>query len=261
VVFWHVAITDILDGSVRRQLYRWLARDADVVANSRATADSVAFTAHRGRTRVLYLGVPDQAAAPRDERQSRLGISPQAQIIAYTANFVAYKQHEILLDAFALLAPRYPALHLVFIGVGPRRDAMARVAESLPHDRVHFAGARDDVRALLGTIDIYAHPAVGEGFGIAVVEAMLAGLPIVAARAGALPELIDAGRTGLLCAPADPADLAACLRRLLDDPALCASLGSAARAEALARFAPEIYAASLTGILAQFATSAAAETS
>jgi glycosyltransferase involved in cell wall biosynthesis len=253
VVFWHVAITDILDGALRSSLYRILARNADVLANSHATAEAVGFAGHRGRTRVVHLGVPDATAAPLAARPAPPGMAGDARIIAYTANFVAYKKHDILLDAFAILAPEYADLHLLLIGAGPAGVALKARAGALPSGRVHFAGARSDVRELLATIEIYAHPAVGEGFGIAVVEAMLAGLPVVAANAGALPELIDDMRTGLLCAPDDAADLAACLRRLLDDPDLRSALGRAARETARSRFTPEAYAACLTGVVAEFA--------
>jgi glycosyltransferase involved in cell wall biosynthesis len=255
-LFWHVAITDILDGRLRTRLYRLLARNDDVLANSHSTAAAHAFPAHRGRTRVVYLGVPDCAAdentapAPHSARQALLGIAPSAAVIAYTAGFVTFKQHTVMLDAFAILAPRFPDLHLLLIGAGALRETIsARAAATAHADRIHFAGARRDARALLGTVDIYAHPAVGEGFGLAVVEAMLAGLPVVAARAGALPELIDGTSNGLLCAPNDPADLAACLERLLNDADLRLSLGSTARNTALARFAPDTYAAAMEEFL------------
>jgi glycosyltransferase involved in cell wall biosynthesis len=255
-IFWHVAITDILDGKLRTGLYRLLVRNDDVLANSHATADAHAFPGHRGRTRVVYLGVSDYenaAPAPRSARQALFGIAPSATVIAYTAGFVEYKKHIVLLDAFAILAPRFPTLHLVLIGVGPlRKKLMARATAATHGDRIHFVGARSDVRALLGVVDIYAHPAVGEGFGLAVVEAMLAGLPVVAARAGALPEIIDGTSNGLLCAPNDSADLAANLERLLDNTELRQSLGSTARATALARFAPDNYAAAMTGALEAF---------
>ena len=256
VIFWHVAITDILDGHLRTALYRLLTRRNDIIANSEATARAVAFQAHRGRTHIVPLGVPDwseadrTAPAPRAERPALLGISADALVIAYTASFVAYKRHDILLAAFALLAPEYPHLHLVLIGIGPLRQTIETRAASLPQGRVHFAGARGDARKLLGAIDIYAHPAVGEGFGLAVVEAMLAECPVAAARAGALPELIDDTATGLLCAPADATALAAALRLLLNDAALRTQLGRAARKTALTRFSPQRYAADMTAAIA-----------
>jgi glycosyltransferase involved in cell wall biosynthesis len=247
VVFWHVAITDILDRGLRRFTYRWLARRRDVLANSQATLAAASYRWHRGRSRVVYLGVEDLpvAAAPVPACLPR-GARP----ILYTASFVAFKQHKILLDAFAHVAAGRDDVHLLLIGVGPLRKAAMRQAEATGHGaRIHFLGARDDVRALLRLADIYAHPAVGEGFGIAVVEAMLAGLPIVAARAGALPELVDGVSNGLLCAPGDARDLAACLLRLLDDPASCRSLGAAARHTAVTRFTPAAYADNMTTVI------------
>jgi glycosyltransferase involved in cell wall biosynthesis len=245
-VFWHVAITDILDGRLRRLTYRWLARNRDVLANSQATMAATSYGWHRGRSRVVYLGVedlppatPPVAAVPRG-----------ARIVVYTASFVPFKQHTILLEAFGQIAAERNDVHLLLIGVGSLQPALVRRAHATGHAaRIHFLGARADVRALLRLADIYAHPAVGEGFGLAVVEAMLAGLPIVAARAGALPELVDGVSNGLLCAPADARDLAACLLQLLDDAALRKSLGEAARETALSRFAPKLYADEMTNAI------------
>jgi glycosyltransferase involved in cell wall biosynthesis len=98
-------------------------------------------------------------------------------------------------------------------------------------------------------MDIYAHPADGEGFGLAVVEAMLAKRPTVAARAGAIPEIVEHQRNGLLAEPGDPASLLEALERLAGDPALRESLGATARADCLARFSPELYTESLTSAL------------
>lgn len=253
VVFWHVAITDILDGWLRTGLYRLLASHGDVLANSRATADAVAYRWHRGRCRVLHLGVEDAAAAPRDDRTRLLGIAADALVIAYTASFVAYKRHDVLIAAFARVAARRDDVHLLLIGVGALQADVLRQAQASGFGaRIHFTGARADVRMLLGTVDIYAHPAVGEGFGLALVEAMLAGLPAVAARAGALPEIVDGASNGVLCAPGDADDLAACLQRLLDDAALRRTLGAAARQAARRRFAPDCYAAALSNIIEEY---------
>jgi glycosyltransferase involved in cell wall biosynthesis len=247
VVFWHVAITDILDGWLRTRLYRWLARDRDILANSRATEAAGSYASHRGRSRVAYLGVED---APPAAPPAVPGIPAGACVIAYTASFVEYKKHAVLIEAFAHIAAAYPDAHLLLIGVGPgQKTSMLKAAGTGQGARIHFLGARNDVRSLLGAVDIYVHPAVGEGFGLAVVEAMLAGLPVVAARAGALPEIIDGSGNGLLCAPDNPADLAACITRLVDDGALRAALGAAARQSALARFSPGAYVACLMRVI------------
>jgi glycosyltransferase involved in cell wall biosynthesis len=99
-----------------------------------------------------------------------------------------------------------------------------------------FVGHRDDVPAILARADVFALPSRSEAFPNAVLEAMAAGLPIVASGVGGILELVDDGRTGLLVPPGDAAALADRLCRMLDHPDVAASLGTRARAEAEARY-------------------------
>jgi glycosyltransferase involved in cell wall biosynthesis len=105
-------------------------------------------------------------------------------------------------------------------------------------DRVRFHGrvSDEELNALLAKADIYVSPSRWEGFGLAVLEAMAAELPVVAIAAGAVPELIDDGRTGVLVPPDDTAALARAVRGLMADPEARAALGRRAGQEARARF-------------------------
>jgi glycosyltransferase involved in cell wall biosynthesis len=97
-------------------------------------------------------------------------------------------------------------------------------------------GACDDVAARLSTADIFVLPSRTESMPNAVLEAMAAGLPVVASAVGGVPEVIAHGRTGLLCEPADAQALADHLCLLMDDPSLAGRLGEAARREAQTRY-------------------------
>ena len=97
--------------------------------------------------------------------------------------------------------------------------------------RVHFAGAEADVRVPLAAMQVFAFPVRWqEGFGLSLIEAMAAGKPVVATRTGAVPDIVEDGRSGVLVQPEDAASLAAGIARLLDDPAAAARMGQDAQA-------------------------------
>jgi glycosyltransferase involved in cell wall biosynthesis len=131
---------------------------------------------------------------------------------------------------------RHPDALLVLVGpdmTGHALDAgpLARryVSEHGMGDRVRFHGASNDVARLLRGADIYVQPSHYEAFSNAVIEAMATGLPVVASRVGGMLDCIVDNENGLLSTPADPADIAAKLQRVIDDPALRARLGERAR--------------------------------
>src|SRR5204863_7072488 len=103
-------------------------------------------------------------------------------------------------------------------------------------DRVRFLGHVEDVPALLGTADAFVLPSLSEAFPNAAIEAMAAGLPVVASRVGGLPDLVDEGRTGVLVPPSDPRALADALTALIADPEAATALGRAAHDEVRARY-------------------------
>jgi glycosyltransferase involved in cell wall biosynthesis len=105
-------------------------------------------------------------------------------------------------------------------------------------ERVTLAGWCDDPPKELGGFDVFVLPSRYEGLPLALMEAMLAGLPIVATSVGDMPDAIVDGEHGLLVKPEDPGALAGALRRVLEDEELGRELGSAAREQALRRFSP-----------------------
>jgi glycosyltransferase involved in cell wall biosynthesis len=112
---------------------------------------------------------------------------------------------------------------------------------------VHFAGFQESVYPYLAALTVYVQPALMEGFGIAVLEAMATGKPVVATMAGGLPEIVDNEKTGLLVPPGDPEALATAVLVLLQDPARAAAMGQAGRARA-ALFSVETMMEQLTQV-------------
>ena len=117
-------------------------------------------------------------------------------------------------DVAILALEQIPDAHLVVLGEGPQRAELER----LGGDRVHLLGRVPDVAAWLRRAELLVHPVRWEGFGLALLEAMLASLPVVATRVSSIPEIVVEGETGLLVPPDDPSALAAAVNHVLAAP-------------------------------------------
>ena len=171
-----------------------------------------------GRARIQGKQQPDWFGCPLD-----------ALIVGSVGWLTDIKGHEYLIAAVAKLKQDFPALHLVIIGSGDRHDALLQQAELCGlRDAVHLLGHRDDVEACLAGMDLFVLPSLNEGMGRALIEAMAAGLPVIASRVGGIPAVISHERTGLLVPPGDAGALAEALRRFLDRPEWATQLGIAA---------------------------------
>ena len=211
----------------------------DLVRHERVPAD---------RVRVLY-GCAESSAADADGRAAlrrELGCAQTDPIIGCVGRLVPEKQYPVLVQAFAQLARRRPAARLAIVGDGPERGRIAReIAAHQLADRVHLLGRRRDAGTLVGGFDVFALASRIEGLPIAVVEAMMAGVPVVATDVAGLPELIRHGHTGWLVPVHDAGALAAAMLRYLDDPDLARTMAGRAQADARARFLPSRYAEEL----------------
>jgi glycosyltransferase involved in cell wall biosynthesis len=253
VLYWIHGIATLIENRVKVVVYRWAARRDTLICISEQVKKAHLYAGHKGRAEVVLNGVDDSLRQNSlyDLRQrDALGIPRDAFVIGYTAEFIAWKQHRTLLSAFSKLAEDFPNMHLMLIGTGELwGGTRTQALEIAAGERIHFLGPRPDARKLLGLMDVYAHPSDGEGFGLAVVEAMLARRAIVVADAGALPEIIDDGATGLMCHVLDAADLACKIATLAKDPEMRQRLGEQARQVALERFGAERFAEGITAVL------------
>jgi glycosyltransferase involved in cell wall biosynthesis len=185
------------------------------------------------RTRVIRHGV-DAAAIRRAAEQVPPVTLPDGVLVGAGGRFVPQKNLETLLEAVGTLVDDHPALHLVLTGDGPlRQDLTERVAELGLQRHVTFTGylpRRSDVHAVLGRLDLYAIPSLHEGFGVAALEAMAAGLPVVASDIPPLREVVDEG--GTFVDPQDTAGIAAAIGRLVGDASRRDRLAERARQRA-----------------------------
>lgn len=180
------------------------------------------------------LPIADDATAAQVSRlRQQLGVRDGDVVIGSVGRLVEQKDYPTLLRAFALSAAQVPGLRLVIAGDGPLRSPLEQVARELAvADRVHFLGARDDVPTLLRSIDLFALASKFEPFGLALLEAKAAGLPIVATSVNEIPEIVSDGASGFLTPPHDPLSMAALFVRLARDRDLRNRVGARARLEA-----------------------------
>jgi glycosyltransferase involved in cell wall biosynthesis len=183
----------------------------------------------------IHYGLDGPPRAPSEITPGDAGIPDDAPLVLAIGRLIEQKDHATLLRAFA----RVPHAQLAILGWGPLEEqTRARAAQLGVADRTHILG-RVEPRDWLERADVLAHSSRWEGFGIVLLEAMLAGLPVAATRVSAVPEIVVEGETGLLVAPRDDAALADALTRLLDDGELRRRLGEAGRARARAEFSVE----------------------
>lgn len=214
-----------------RFVERGLSRLADRVvtitdALHRFTVERVGVPEHKVET--IHYGLDNVPAAwgvnPPDD------VPEGARILLAVARLTDQKGIDVAIRALAALPDDTV---LVVLGEGPERPALLRLARELGiAERVFLLGRVPDVAAWLGRATLLVHPARWEGFGLSVLEAMLAGLPVVASNVSSLPELIVPGETGLLVQPEEPSDLARGIEQALGRP----DLGPAGLARARALF-------------------------
>ncbi|MHC4378657.1 MAG: glycosyltransferase family 4 protein, partial [Planctomycetota bacterium] len=193
--------------TIESQLGRHTHRLVAVSESERATIAESGVVDVR-RVRVVPNGVDPQAfrgATPVD--RGALGVPAEAPLLATVGLLNVAKGQDLALEALA--RPEAAAVHLLIVGHGEEREALGNLARQLGlEERVHFLGWRDDVPGLLATCDGLLLPSRWEGMAYIVLEAMAAGLPIVATRVDGARELVTEGVNGTLAEVGDSADLA-----------------------------------------------------
>jgi glycosyltransferase involved in cell wall biosynthesis len=165
---------------------------------------------------------------PPTERALRVGA---------VANLRPVKGLDVFVEAARRLRQQFPTVSFHVAGEGDERGRLARQAtEAGIADRFHLPGSQKDVPAFLATLDVAVLCSRAEGMPNAVLEYMAAARPVVATSVGAVPEMIEHGRHGLLVSPGDPAALAGAIARLLSDRPLARRLGLAARQRSSDRY-------------------------
>jgi glycosyltransferase involved in cell wall biosynthesis len=194
------------------------------------------------RIETVHNGVDLPPAGPGTDIRDELGLDAGAKVVGSVARLCDVKGQRELIEALALLRNGAADARLLLVGDdleanGSYRQGLERRAEELGvRDRVHLVGHRDDVDAVLESIDVFALPSWTEGLPMTLLEAMSHARPVLATPVGGTPELVVDGETGVLVRPRDPAALARGLARLLGDPAAARAMGEAGRRRVAERF-------------------------
>jgi glycosyltransferase involved in cell wall biosynthesis len=171
------------------------------------------------------------------EKKRSLGLDPNARAVGVIANLHEYKGHRSLIEAAHLVTKSFPAVQFVLVGDGPMRPEIEAMIASLGLSRhVFLLGRREDVSGILASVDVYVHPSFQEGFSYAILEAMAAGKPVIAAAVGGNPEAVVHGETGFLVPPGNTHQLAEAILWLVNRPTEAFQLGAAGRRRVAERF-------------------------
>jgi len=212
-------VITISEGIRRVLLAEGLAADKVVCVHSAVDTD-------------LYRPQADRAWFRRE-----FGLAEDQLAIGMAAQMIERKGHRDLFAALPALVEGYPHVRVLLFGQGPLRGALEREVRSRGlRDVVTFEGFRRDLPQVLPCLDLLVHPARMEGLGVALLQAAACGVPIVAARAGGIPEIVRPGENGYLVEPGDPAALSRALGELCGDAPRRASFGQRGREIALRDF-------------------------
>jgi glycosyltransferase involved in cell wall biosynthesis len=205
------------------------------------------------RTSIIENGIRDPGPADSEsaaQNRRACGAGKDDIVIGTVGRLVdRYKRISDLLRALPLVLDKLPMLRLLVVGDGPDIGMLTVLASELGIERrVIFVGYQGETRPYFDAMDFYVHPSAEEAFGLVIVEAMLACLPVIACRVGGIPAVVEEGVTALLVPPRQPAELAQAILSLANDRDLRATLGAAGRQRARARFTAERYAAQIDAL-------------
>ena len=223
------------------RLFLWLER-----LLSRITHHQIALTPKEGKDylqlrvskpgsiSIIHSGVDlnrfQKGKKQRSRKRGELGIPGNSLVVGFVGWLLPIKGVSFLVEAMAGVVQKHPRSMLVLVGKGEKEQDLRKQADNLPlTNKVIFLGWRPDVEEIIPCFDLVALPSLNEGMGRVLVEAMAAGLPIVASQVGGIPDLVKHNKNGLLVPPKDAAALESAISNLLDDEKTRKRMGDAGR--------------------------------
>lgn len=219
-----------------------------MVGVSPAAVDYLTETVSLPRSKVTLInnGVSEKVPISHNKVQSMrsaLGLPSDSFVIGTVGRVLDDpKRISDLIRALALISKTKPNVYLLVVGSGPDEATLKCLAKDLGVGRnVVFAGYQANPQPFYQMMNVFALASVREAFGLVLVEAMFAELPIVATRVGGIPSIVEEGNTGYLVRPSQPAELADSIGALIDNPSLRESMGRIGRQRALEHFSADRY--------------------
>jgi glycosyltransferase involved in cell wall biosynthesis len=268
VAYHHGYTTTDLKMLVYNQLNRWSLPSANrVITVCEPFARQLAGAGvAREKISVRHNSIGPAAEVGAEEVQAlrrRLGVEGGERLILSVGRLSREKGHVDLIEALGELRRLNAGLDfkLIIVGEGPERVRVESAASAAGvSDRIVFAGHSSEVRAFYELADVLALPSHSEGSPLVLLEAMAAGLPVVATRVGGVPEIVNDGESALLVAPRDARAMAAALERVLTDEACARALAANASSRAASHFSPELQVRSLVEIYSRLVNGRPAST-
>ncbi len=231
-------------GTSERLVDRWLAPATDaIVVNSQAVRRFYESAGFDPKKLVLIpngVAIGPASCVDRAALLAELGLPADARVLGYVGRLWPQKRVQDLIWATELIKNIKPNVFTVIVGEGPDRDTLVDYSRKVAiDDRVRFAGPRDDVPRLMAIMEALVQPSEFEGMPNSVMEAMAAGLPVVASNIPGNDELVIDGETGFLVPVGDTKLLASRINRLLDEPDLSRRFGQAGQARVRDQFSVE----------------------
>lgn len=228
-----------------RYRFAYNALATHVLANSHATKRALLKNApwlNERRITVIHNGIDLASFANSARRNIRAEyhIPEHAPLLGFVGQLDERKGLGVLLSAFGKILQHQPEARLILAGEGPLREMIeSEVREKGWEKSIVLAGFVDDVAAIMHAIDVLLLPSYWEGFGIVIIEAMACGRPVITTNISSMPEIVNEGATGYLIPPGDEQALAERALSLLQNPALRARMGAAAKQRAAENFSHE----------------------
>jgi sugar transferase (PEP-CTERM/EpsH1 system associated) len=231
--------------SLKRKLFnRFLTSKRDrfvAVGNSvkQALIDNEGLPTHR--LQVVYNGIElnggDDKQSDRSAARAELQVADEEFMVIQVARLDSIKDHKTAVRAIQLAVRQNQRIRLFIVGDGPEKTAIEQaIRAARAEDRVTMLGLRTDVRRLLCGADAFLLTSLSEGVPVTILEAMAAGVPVIATNVGGVPEIIEDSVTGLLVPAADAQGIADALLRMACDPILASSIAAAASQRVRTRF-------------------------
>lgn len=223
----------IITSTLERFAARYLTARIMTVSNDERDMGYRYGVGREGQVVTIHTGIdpkPFDQPIDRPAVRATLGVPAEAPVVGVVGRLIAQKAPLEFIRAVALVHQQHPTAHFVWVGDGPLERSTKELVHTLGLEAVvHFAGLRRDIPAVLKALDVFVLPSHWEGFSLSVLEAMAAGLPIVASRVTGTSEAVAHGESGIIVTKGAVDEMAQAISSLLADPARAQQFGAKGR--------------------------------